>query len=136
MKFAKISAFVICCVLVCTFLTGCFESVDMSLYDKAIVFMPGQSFFAEITQEDVMKINEMFNDKHLYKDMPSCGYGENAIIKFNDDAEFCLPFDECPTIYFKNKDMYFNISEEEQKELYGIISKYIEFYDRDIIKDE
>ena len=133
---SALCAFIISCVLLCMLLSGCFQTVDVSSYDEAFVVMGMNSFAPDISEEDVARIKEIFQDKHLYRDNPSCGYGDNATIKFNNEASFFFFFDSCPTIYFENKDRYFDISEEEQKELYRIISKYIEFYDRDIIKDE
>lgn len=78
-----------------------------------------------LSQSDLSIIIDIFNNKRLYKDTPSCGFSENVAIYFNNHTEiFCIACDTCPIIYWKNKDRYFHISEEENILLKDILENY------------
>lgn len=78
-----------------------------------------------IKQEDLILIKEIFDNKKMYKDNPSCGFSENISIILNDSSQiFCIARDTCPIIYYKNEGKFFNISEEENKVLRNILNKY------------
>lgn len=99
--------------------------VDIDFPQKGNVIFHGEEKMSmELSQEDLTDIVKIFEGKGLYKDNPACGHGGNVVICFDDSESFCLPSDICPTIYWSEKDMYFDLSLAEQKELYSILNKY------------
>lgn len=78
----------------------------------------------EIKKEDILSMKKIFNGKLLYKDGPSCGFTEDIAIVLDDSMTFCIARDTCPIIYFKEENMYFRITDEEQMELYRILGGY------------
>lgn len=77
-----------------------------------------------LSESDKTSIIEIFNKKKLYKDNPSCGFSENVSIKFDDSEIFYIANDSCPVIYWKNKDYYFRLSDDEYTLLVEILNKY------------
>lgn len=79
----------------------------------------------QLSNKDFEYICGLFNGKFLTFDNPSCGFDENISVKFNGgDQIFCLAHDGCPIIYWKNKDKYFSLSENEYSDLKNILSEY------------
>ena len=62
--------------------------------------------------------------RKLYRDNPSCGFTEDVSIKFDDSQTFCFANDGCPIIYWKEKDKYFNIDEDEKSRLDIALKKF------------
>ena len=78
-----------------------------------------------LTNEDASDLYDLFTGRILYHDNPSCGFGEEVSVSFNDgERTFYVAMDTCPIIYDKNNDKYFSISESEQERLYAILEKY------------
>ena len=70
-------------------------------------------------------IKDMFNNKRLYKDNPSCGFSENVSISFGKTT-FCIACDSCPIV--KLEDKYFKISKQDRKILNKIFGEYGAFF--------
>ena len=77
-----------------------------------------------VNESDALKITEILNGKHLYKDNPSCGFTEKQAIVIHDNKTFCIAMDECPILYYKEEDKYLRLSEEEYNQLLQIIEQY------------
>ncbi len=103
--------------------------VDIEFAQEAEVCFINGTTSAESRLSDIelAAIKAIFNRKKLFKDSPSCGFSEEVSIKFNQAQTFCIARDACPIIYWKEKDMYFKLSEEEKAELYKILESY-DFY--------
>ena len=86
--------------------------------------MYGDDISVILTEEETDAILEMFKDAKLYKGNPSCGFSENCSVKTYDGATYCIAMDTCNTIYWMEKDRYFDISEEELDALYAILEPY------------
>lgn len=76
------------------------------------------------SQEELKILCNIFDGKRLYKDALSCGFTENVAIKVNDSQTFCIACDTCPIIYWKEKDRFFYLSEEEKEQLYKLLEEY------------
>ena len=87
-----------------------------------------QKIIHTLTEKEIAELKLLFNNKRIYNDNPSCGFSEDIAIKFDDMMTFCIARDTCPIIYWKEKDKYFKISEEEQRVLYELLEKYGAFF--------
>lgn len=128
----RLVVFAIIFVVMIAFLGGCYlmvNKVDMGFAQEAEVCFINGTTSAESRLSDIelAAIKAIFNRKKLFKDNPSCGFSEEVSIKFNQAQTFCIARDTCPIIYWKEKDMYFKLSEEEKAELYKILESY-DFY--------
>lgn len=81
-----------------------------------------------LSKDDVIFIKNIFDGKLLYKDSPACGFTENISIIFNNSQTFCIACDTCPLIYWKEKDMYFRLSETEREQLCEKLKSYGFFF--------
>lgn len=77
-----------------------------------------------LSDEDLGKIRNIFDNKKLYKDDLSCGFSENIAVVLDESETFCIARDECPIIYCKNEGVYFNLSDQENKLFHSILEKY------------
>lgn len=77
-----------------------------------------------LSEQDLDSIIEIFNNKSLYRDNPSCGFTEDVSIQFNESETFCIACDNCPVIYWKNKNRYLGLSDDENSSLRDILKKY------------
>lgn len=77
-----------------------------------------------IKKDDIIVISNLFENKKLYKDNPSCGFVENVAVQLDSAGTFCIAQDGCPIVYWQEKNRYFQLSETEQEELYGVLEKY------------
>ena len=71
---------------------------------------PAEVRFADsvytLRSDDTEELRGIFAGKRLYRDNPSCGFDENASVKFGDSQTFCIAKDTCPIVYWKEKDEY------------------------------
>ena len=74
-----------------------------------------------LTNSESNTIKDMFNNKELYFDEPSCGFDKNISIKFENDY-YCIACDSCGVI--KIGDKYFNISNSDRSKIEEIFKKY------------
>lgn len=84
----------------------------------------GKTTTKELTNEDLETITCIFNNKRMFSDTPSCGFSENIAIIFDETDCFCIACDSCPIIYFKNKNLFFKLTEHENNILKEILIKY------------
>ena len=77
-----------------------------------------------LTDEEVKIFKETFNNKMLYRDNPSCGFTDNISVRFDNTLTFCFACDNCNGIYWKEKDKYFDLSDNEKIRLHNILEKY------------
>ena len=72
--------------------------------------VPAEVRFADsvytLSSDDTEELRGIFAGKGLYRDNPSCGFDENASVKFGDSQTFCIAKDTCPIVYWKEKDEY------------------------------
>ena len=81
-------------------------------------------FHMQLSNDDLLLINNIFSGKKLYNDNPSCGFTQNVSIILNNTESFYIACDSCPIIYWKNKNKYFRISEKEYSQLKDVLEKY------------
>ena len=71
---------------------------------------PAEVRFADsvytLSSDDTEELRGIFAGKRLYRDNPSCGFDENASVKFGVSQTFCIAKDTCPIVYWKEKDEY------------------------------
>ena len=61
-----------------------------------------------LSETDLNTIIEIFDQKILYRDSPSCGFSENIAIRINDKDIFCVARDGCPIVYWTSKKCSFD----------------------------
>lgn len=75
--------------------------------------------------EDERYIKELFNNRQLYRDDPSCGFSTDVSISFDNGKNvFCIAEDSCPIIYYKQRNKYFQLSEKDILALHKVLEKY------------
>ncbi len=102
------------------------DNIDMQFAKGAdVCFVYGDAnVLKPMKEEDLELIQSIFDTKKLYKDNPSCGFDENISIKINKTHTFCIARDTCPIVYWKEKDRYIKLMEEEKNQLYKILESY------------
>ena len=90
--------------------------------------MPAEVRFADsvytLSSDDTEELRGIFAGKRLYRDNPSCGFDENASVKFGDSQTFCIAKDTCPIVYWKEKDEYIKLGEDEKTQLYDLLKPF------------
>ena len=81
-----------------------------------------------LSDKEIESVKTIFNGKKMYKDNPSCGFSEAISIKFNDEQTFCIARDTCPIVYWKEKERYIRLSEDEKTQLYDLLEQYGFFF--------
>ena len=79
--------------------------------------------FVDITESDLETIADIFQGKKLYSDHPSCGFSDNVAVMI-DGNTFCIARDNCGIVYVKEKNRYFNLSDEENLTVRTILESY------------
>lgn len=74
-----------------------------------------------LNEDESLIIKDIFNDKELFYDNPSCGFNANISLSF-DDKTFMIACDGCSIIKYNNK--YFNVSDSQIEQIHNIIQKY------------
>ena len=99
---------------------------DMSFANDATVnfVYEGSVIHNKLDDDDLKTVKQMFDGKVLYKESYSCGFSEDISIVFNSNQTFCIACDTCPIIYWKEKNRYFSLSEEEKNILYSILKNH------------
>lgn len=120
------SAIPITAVIIVCFIIFLPQKTDMSFSERGeTVFKHNDtSVCMQLSDDDLLLINNLFDGKSLYKDNPSCGFTEDVSLTFNGTEKFCIACDTCPVIFWKNKNKYFSIAEEEYSQLRAVLEKY------------
>lgn len=120
----KIILTMIVCGLALCF-CACGSTVKIDTNEKAVArFAYGdKDIETGFASEDFKEIAVMFEGKSLYKDSPSCSFDENIAIVIGDD-HFCIANDTCGVVYFKEKDKYFSLTDEENEKLRDMLMDY------------
>lgn len=77
-----------------------------------------------LSDKDLNTLKELFDNKRLYRDNPSCGFSENVSVVFDESEVFCVACDDCPIIYYQNKGLYFALSNQENDLLRKVLIQY------------
>lgn len=81
-----------------------------------------------LDHSELEAIKAIFDGKKMYKDNPSCGFTEDVSVTFNEAQTFCIACDTCPIVYWKEKDRYIRLTEEEKTQLYHLLQTYGFFF--------
>ena len=98
----------------------------MSLMKKAeVCFHYGNTVaINQLNDKEFDSVKTIFNGKKLYKDNLSCGFSEAVSIKFDNEQTFCIARDGCPIIYWKEKNRYIKLAENEKTQLHNLLESY------------
>lgn len=100
-----------------------------NLTSGTVIFKYGDNNINEsLSQNDLSFLIDLFDNKIMYSDNPSCGFTKNVSILFNDSEYFYFACDTCPVIYWENRNKYFRLSDSEYKELVEMLSEYGVFF--------
>lgn len=77
-----------------------------------------------LTKEETELITDVFENNFLYSDNPSCGFSQDISIVMDDDKTFCIARDTCGIIYWKEKDKYFKVSDEDIEKVHKIFENH------------
>ena len=102
------------------------DKVNMDFAKKAeVCFQHGDTdAINQLSDKEMESVKTIFNGKKLYKDNLSCGFSEAVSIKFDDEHTFCIARETCPIIYWKEKNRYIRLTENEKTQLYNILELY------------
>lgn len=102
------------------------DKVNLYLVKKAEVYFQYGSTDAinQLSNNEMESVKTILNGKKLYKDNLSCGFSEAVSIKFDDEHTFCIARDTCPIMYWKEKNRYIRLTENEKTQLYNILEPY------------
>ena len=111
-------------ICLCLSLLGCARVEVAKGENGTAQFIYGEKRInTEISSEDVALIAQIFEGKKLYSAEPSCGFTENVSVII-DGQTFCVANDDCAIIYLKEKNKYFDISDEENIRLREVLESY------------
>ena len=119
-----IPVFLLIIILVVIILKKNMVNMDFAERGEAIYKNYGLDIQVSLSDQDMHIICDIFSGKILYRDNPSCGFGEDAAIKFNDEQTFCIACDTCPVVYWKEKNKYIRLKEDEKTQLYNLLEPY------------
>lgn len=102
------------------------DKVNMDFAKKAeVCFQYGDTdAINQLSDKEMESVKTIFNGKKLYKDNLSCGFSEAVSIKFDDEQTFCIARDTCPIVYWKEKNRYVRLTEDEKAQLYNLLEPY------------
>lgn len=93
--------------------------------EAEVCFIYGDTnVLTQLNDKELELIKALLNSKRMYKDNLSCGFSEDASIRFNKSQTFCIACDTCPIIYWKEKDRYIKLTEDEKSQLYNLLEAY------------
>ena len=93
--------------------------------EAEVCFIYGEVVVSEnLDDKEVEMLKEIFDDKRMYKDTPSCGFSGDISVRFNQSQTFCVARDTCPIVYWVEEDRYITLTEEEKLLLYDLLEPY------------
>lgn len=103
-----------------------FNKTNVStIYDGKVVFKYDETNITKkLSNKDLNIIKNIFDNKKLYKDSPSCGFSDNIAVVLDGTQVFCIACDECPIIYYKNEELFFKLSNRENDLLRNTLTQY------------
>ena len=119
-------------ILAGIFLSSCkdfkdiFVDVSRSKSAQTRFVSDSTSIIMDVESEDLEWIKKTFQGKILYQEggIPSCGFDDSVAIIIDRENTFCIAHDTCATIYWKEKDRYFDLSKREMEKLHAILEAY------------
>ncbi|MGN0370681.1 MAG: hypothetical protein ACI4EW_09060 [Butyrivibrio sp.] len=99
-------------------------NMDFAKDGKIVYISNNLNINEECKENELSEICNIFNGKILYKDDPACGFSEEISIKINEGQTFCPACDSCPVVYWKEKNRYFRLSDEEIRRIHEIFESY------------
>ena len=102
------------------------KKINMEKFEKAeVLFLyENNNELHSLSDKELELVKSIFNGKKIYKDNLSCGFSENISIKFDQEHTFCIARDTCPIVYWKEKDRYIKLSDDEKTQLYNLLEPY------------
>ena len=112
-------------IILIILLTSCSSTVQIQNGTKGIAKFKYEdvNIETELSSEHLKEITNMFNNKELYFDSPSCGFSENVSVKI-DNQTFCIANDMCDIIYIKESNKIFYIGDTDNERLRDILEQY------------
>ena len=93
--------------------------------EAEVCFIYGEEVVSEnLDDKEVEILKEIFDNKRMYKDTPSCGFREDISVRFNQLQTFCVARDTCPIVYWMEEDRYIRLTDEEKLLLYNLLESY------------
>ena len=116
-----ISVFIFIVLLIVNF----FSVIIISNENVSARYIYGdKNIMTELTEADSNLVTEILNGKHIsIFDLPSCGFDENVAVIINGKT-FCIACDECGTVYFKERNGYISLDDNENEQLRMILTNY------------
>ena len=118
--------FSLCIVITIVFLlTACSSAVKIKEDSVGIAKFKYEdvNIETELSSEHLKELTNMFNNKELYFDSPSCGFSENVSVKI-DNQTFCIANDMCDIIYIRESNKIFYIGDTDNERLRDILEQY------------
>lgn len=121
--FLIISIIIIVGVIIFLFYNLNSNKIDISdnATAKVTYVYEGKNVNESLTPKETQTIKNIFNDKELLADNPSCGFDDNISLRFDNNI-FAIACDACPIIRYNNK--YFYVTDEEIGQIHTIMEKH------------
>ena len=121
----KIIIFISICILLVILIVNFSTVIIVGKQNVTVRYIYGdKNITTELSEEDAALVTEILNGKHVSVfDLPSCGFDENVSVKINENT-FCIACDECGTVYFKERNGYISLDDDENEQLREILSDY------------
>lgn len=109
------------------FFAVCSRLTNMNfITDGEAVYMTDKEYNCiPLSEQDLADVVKLLDGRFLYHDTPSCGFSAEVSIRFNNGTEtFCIARDMCPILYWKNREMYIKLTEQNAQTLRKILRGY------------
>lgn len=121
----KAAVIIICFICAALFFLRCFLVRLPDGAAASVRYIYGEkNIETELSIEDKNAIIDILDGKLInIFDMPACGFDENVAVIINGKT-FCIACDECGTVYYKERNGYISLNDDENIKLRTILSEY------------
>ncbi len=125
-KVVVLSATVVCIAVAVALFFVIGRRVKLGDVNKAEINYDYDSVLVDesLTKEETETITDIFENNFLYSDNPSCGFSQDISIVIDNDKTFCIARDTCGIIYWKEKDKYFKVSDEDIEKVHKLFENH------------
>ena len=102
------------------------NKVKLNVIENAeIIFVyENMQIYEPVNEQELLMIQSILDGKFFYADNLSCGFSKQIALRINGEYTFCFARDACPILYWDEKDVYIQLTEEEKGKLHNLIEKY------------
>lgn len=116
------SLIIVLCLILC--LCGCSTGKIDAENEGVVRFVySDKNIETRLSNDDLNKIADILSEKQLYYSEPACPFSEDIAIII-DNKTYCVAGDGCGIIYLMEKNLCFDLSDEENNEIRSLLENY------------